>query len=129
MESLNDALIQAVRAIGGSKVVGPMLWPEKMADAAQRALLDCLNPDRPNRLSPEQVALVLKRARQVGYHEATAWLMQHLGYADPVPICPKDEEAELTRQLVQATESLGHMLKRIEELRGAAGQSPVRLVG
>ena len=38
MDSMNDALIALVKALGGSKVVGPMLWPEKMADAAQRVL-------------------------------------------------------------------------------------------
>lgn len=130
MESLNDALIGAVRALGGSKVVGPMLWPEKLPEPAQRALLDCLNPDRSHRLTPEQVALVLKKARQAGYHEATAWLMEYLGYADPVPISPRDEEAELTRQFVQATENMSQMLKRMEELRGAApAPAPVRLVG
>lgn len=40
-ESVNDALIGAVKALGGSKQVGPLLWPEKAPDAAERlALLD-----------------------------------------------------------------------------------------
>ena len=48
--SLTLALVEAVKALGGSKVVGCKLWPEKAPDAAQRLLLDCLNDDRhPNR--------------------------------------------------------------------------------
>ena len=39
MESLNQALVECVKAAGGSAIVGPKLWPEKMKDAAQRLLL------------------------------------------------------------------------------------------
>ncbi len=120
MESLNDALIALVKALGGSKVVGPMLWPEKMVDAAQRALLDCLNPDRPNRLTPEQVALLLRKGRQIGYHDSAAWLMDYLGYADPVPLAPKEEAAELQRQFIAATQNMAVMLERIQQLQADA---------
>lgn len=116
MESINDALIECVKVLGGSKVVGPMLWPEKAADAAQRTLLDCMNPDRPNRLNPEQVVLLLRKARQVGRHETVEWLMGDLGYTKPIPIDPRDEVAELQRQFIAATQTLGGMAARIQEL-------------
>ena len=54
-ETINEALIACVKACGGSKTVGPLLWPEKHAEAAQRLILDCLNEERPAKLSPEQV--------------------------------------------------------------------------
>ena len=102
MESINDALIACVKSLGGSKVVGPMLWPEKPQDGAQRCLLDCLNPERPNKLAPEQVTLLLRKCRQLGYHDAAAWLNADIGYAPPVPIAPADETAELMRQFTEA---------------------------
>jgi hypothetical protein len=117
VDSLNDALIACVNALGGSKVVGPMLWPEKMADAAQRALLDCLNPERPAHLTPEQMALVLRKARQAGHHEALGWLLDHLGYAAPVPMAPVDEAAELQRQFIAATEHMAGMMARLQALQ------------
>ena len=116
MESINDALIACVKALGGSKVVGPMLWPEKPLDAAQRCLLDCLNPERPNKLAPEQVTLLLRKARQAGYHEAAEWMMADIGYSPPVPIAPKDELAELQRRFIEAVaivRCLGDKIERV----------------
>ena len=59
-ESINEALIACVKACGGSKQVGNKLWPEKTIDAAQRHLLACLNEDKPERLSPEQLVLLMR---------------------------------------------------------------------
>lgn len=117
MDSMNDALIALVKALGGSKVVGPMLWPEKMADAAQRLLLDCLNPERPAHLTPEQMVLLLRKARQAGHHEALGWLMADLGYAAPVALAPRDEAAELQRQFILATEQMAAMMNRMQVLQ------------
>ena len=94
MDSLNQALIDCVRAAGGSKVVGPALWPEKMADAAQRLLLDCLNEDRPAHLTPEQMAFVFSMAKQRGFHGGIGYLLSSLGYAPTVPLEPKDEAVD-----------------------------------
>lgn len=120
-ESMNDALIEAVKALGGSKQVGPMLWPEKAPDAAQRLLLDCLNPDRPAHLTPEQMVLVLRLARRRGHHDALGWLLADLGYAPTTPIEPRDEAAELQRQFVAATELLRDIGDRLQRLQPASG--------
>lgn len=122
MESINDALIECVKALGGSKQVGPMLWPEKTPDAAQRTLLDALNPDRPNRLAPEQVLLLLRKARAAAAHEALEWILADLGYAAPIPIEPVDELAQLQREFIQATQLLGQDLRRMEELQARIAQ-------
>lgn len=128
MDSMNDALISLVKALGGSKVVGPMLWPEKMADAAQRLLLDCLNPERPAHLTPEQMVLLLRKARQAGHHAAVEWLMGDLGYAKPVPVAPHDEAAELQRQFIAATEQMAQMMARMQALQDAQAPRTVRSV-
>ncbi len=116
-DSFNAALIGCVKACGGSKQVAPLLWPEKTPEAAQRCLLDCLNEDRPNRLSPEQVLLVLRMARQRGYHGGVEFMLADLGYAPTTPIEPRDEVAELQRQFVAATESMQAMVERMAQLR------------
>ena len=122
MDSFNDALIAAIKALGGSKVVGPMLWPEKMADAAQRQLLDCLNPERPAHLTPEQLVLVLRKARQQGFHDSTDWLLHELGYAAPVLLEPADEAAELQRQFITATSTMSELMQRMERLQSEQRQ-------
>lgn len=123
-ESLNEALIECVRAAGGSKQVGPLLWPEKTPDAAQRLLLDCMNDERPAKLSPEQVLLVLRLARAKGYHGGVDFILGDLGYAPTKPIEPRDEAADLSRQaaeLLAAAERITDRLQRLQpQLRSIA---------
>lgn len=114
--TFNDALVECIKALGGSKQVGPMLWPEKTPEAAQRALLDCMNEDRPARLTPEQVVFVLRMARQRGCHAGMRFLCSELGYADPVPVDPRDESAELQRQYIEAARDMARIAERIERL-------------
>jgi hypothetical protein len=113
-ESLNEALIDCVKAAGGSKQVGPLLWPEKAPDAAQRMLLDCMNEDRPAKLSPEQVLLVLRLARAKGHHSGMGFILGDLGYAPPVPIDPRDEAAELQRQFMGVMGKAEELVQRME---------------
>lgn len=128
MDSINDALIDAVKALGGSKQVGPLLWPEKTPDSAQRLLLACLNEDRNERLSPDHVMLIMKKAREKGHHGAFEFMAASLGYAPPVPIEPRDEMAELQRQFiaaVAAVQAIGNKIESSEkriysQLRSAA---------
>lgn len=118
MDGINGALIECVRACGGSKQVGPQLWPEKTPDAAQRLLLSSLNEDRPEKLSPEQLALVLRLAKAKGCHAGINALCDALGYSHPQPIEPKDEVAELQKQFIAATEAMQTLAARMEILTG-----------
>lgn len=124
-ESLTDALIECVKAAGGSKAVGLALWPAAGVEAAQRKLLACLNVDRQEKLGPDEVLLVMRLARQRGCHVGMQYLAQALGYADPQPIDPRDEADELRRQVLEMGKALQHALARIEQidrpaLRGVA---------
>lgn len=121
-ESLNDALREAVQAIGGTKKVGCMLWPEMTADHASSRLRDCLNIDRREKLSPEQVEMIGSIGRQHGCHAIAAHLMRTMGYADPVPVEPEDELAKQQREFVAATQALMKMAERIEATQAMAAQ-------
>ncbi|GMV45122.1 MAG: hypothetical protein AMXMBFR66_05200 [Pseudomonadota bacterium] len=116
LESLNDALIECVKAIGGSKVAGIALWPAKGVEAAQRHLLACLNPERNEKLGPDEVLHVLRLARERGCHVGMQYLAVALSYAEPVPVEPKDEADELRRQVLAMGQSLQRALSRIEQL-------------
>ena len=116
-ESFTDALKDCIHACGGSKAVGVQLWPEKSPDAAHRLLLGCLNEDRPERLSPDQVVFVLRLARERGCHIGAAYLMRQLGYADPVPVEPRDEMADLQRHFLAAVDMQRQILERMEHLQ------------
>jgi hypothetical protein len=115
-ESLNDAYVEAVKACGGSKVVGHALWPPKGVEAAQRHLLACLNPERNEKLSPEEALQLERMARAKGCHVVAEYRARELSYAPPVPVEPEDERAALQRQVVEATRALGGMVERLERL-------------
>ncbi|MGH6625164.1 MAG: hypothetical protein ACRECD_01230 [Burkholderiaceae bacterium] len=116
-ESLNDALIECVKAAGGSKLVGHKLFPEKLVDAAQRHLLNCLQEGRAEHLKPEQMLLICRLAREVGCHAGMAYMAHALGYAPPIPVEPRDEVAELQRQFVEATKQMAAMAARLQQLQ------------
>ena len=118
-ESMTEALIECVKAAGGSKIVGHKLWPEKMVDAAQRHLLNCMQDGRSERLTPDQVWLVLKLAHDAGNHVGMAYLCDTVGYAPPTPMQPLDEVAQLQREFIEATRQLARMAERIGVQQGA----------
>lgn len=115
-ESLSDAIKECIGACGGMKLVAAKLWPEKSPDGAHRLLLSCLNEDRPERLSPEQLMLIFRMSRDRGCHVGVSYLLRELGYADPVPVEPKDEVAELQRQYIESARKMAYMADRIERL-------------
>ena len=118
METFNEALVECVKALGGSGKVAPKLYPEKTPESAQRTLLDCLNPDRPAHLNPDQTLLILRLARERGIHMGMEYLAGSLSYAAPVPIEPKDEMAELQLQFIESQKAMAEMIGRMERLKG-----------
>ena len=113
-ETLQDALDEVVKALGGAKRIGVILWPEKSADDAGRQLRHCLDPDRPEKLSLEQLALVLRMGREKGAHAGMTFLCRDAGYQDPVAVEPEGERARLQRQFIQAQQAMFAMAKRME---------------
>ena len=87
---------------------------EKSADDAGRQLRHCLDPDRPEKLSLEQLALVLRMGREKGAHGAMTFLCRDAGYQDPVAVEPEDERAQLQREFIQAQQAMLQMAKRME---------------
>lgn len=116
-ETPNKALEAVVTAMGGSKVVAPLLWPEKGVDEARRLLCDCLNDDRPAKLDFAQVLFILKMARRRGIHTGIEYISGHLGYSVPTPIDPEDERAALQREFIEH-------VKRMERLSAQLGLAP-----
>ena len=125
-EDLNDALRSLVSHLGGTKGVAGKLWPEKPITESQPLLSDCLNPARREKLSPQQVLLLLRWGREAGYHTALAYICQELGYEVPRALSPKDEAALLldrAADLARESRSVAQALERL-----AAGQT-LRSIG
>ena len=124
-EDINDALKEAVRALGGVKQVGALLWPEVAPDTAGNKLRDCLNDGRREKLSPEQFIFILRKAREAGYHSAMEYVATECGYSKPVAVDPKDELAELLRE---NNEMRAKQLAQAERIEKALQRFQIRSV-
>lgn len=122
-DTLQDALSEVVTALGGAKKIGALLWPEKSADDAGRQLRHALDPDRPEKVSLEQLALLLRLGREKGAHAGMYFLARDAVYQDPVAVEPEDERAQLMREFVEATKvqaRLAAQMQRVGLLREVA---------
>lgn len=115
-DSAEDALRYAVQHLGGAKQIGPMLWPDKPADQAARQLLDCLNPDRPEKLAISQMMMILRKARDAGYHAAMQWMASELGY-DVHPITQQEEVDRIATVLSEASRVMADGILKLERLQ------------
>jgi hypothetical protein len=118
-ETILEALRDDIDAAGGPKVVGLLLWPEKECPIkAGNHLRNCLSEDRAERLTPEQVMLVIKKAREHGSACTIAFMCDHASLTRPTPIEPEDQRAQLKRQVIQAASDIKHLVERLERLEG-----------
>lgn len=125
-ETLTDALREVVRAVGGTKKVGALMRPEKSAEEAGRWLADCLNPDRREKLDPDQVLWLIKRGREVGCNSIISFIASEAHYEQPRPIEPEDERARLQREFVSA---VAQFQKIAQALDRAGIPSGLKVVG
>lgn len=115
-EDIYEALKTDVQACGGAKKVGSALFPEKAADKAGELLNNCLNSDRPEKLSVEQVILLKKIAKQHGSFATVFFECDEIGLSHPTPIEPEDEKARLQREFIASVQMLEKIRGRMAAL-------------
>lgn len=115
-EGPEDALREAVRAIGGPKKVGPMLWPDKTPDAAARLLQDCLNAGRSEKLELSQVLFILRAARDAGFHAAFQFIGADVGY-EVRPVTREEEVDRITSVIESTSAQLATAIATLQRLQ------------
>lgn len=126
-QDMNDALTAAVHAVGGFKKIGLALRPELDGRPQQAAqwLRDCLNHEKREKLSPEQLLHLLRLAREGNYHAAKHWIDGEAGYVASAPLNPRDELADLQRRFIESVHLSRDIAEKIERL----SKSPLQAVG
>lgn len=117
VESIYDALRAIVGHLGGPKTVGKLLWPAKSELGARGQLLDCLNPERNDKLDPDQIVMLFRLAREAGFHVAKHWLDAETGYQPSLPANPADEEARQIAIIESTGVQLQRALTALDKLR------------
>lgn len=121
IEDINEAIRTTVQALGGAKKVGADLWPTLSVDAAGNRLRDAMNPGRREHLSPEEIIAIAKMGRASGCHALTFFFCREAGYADPQPVDPEDQRAELQREFVDGVRRLEQIAKQIQAVPAVRG--------
>lgn len=118
-EDVYDALRYLVQASGGAKVVGCQIFSSKEPEQAGRALMDCLNANRAEKLDPEQLIALLRIGHERGCHGAVEYICSRSGYSRPDPIVTQNEQAELIRTFNKKVDDLLAAAMQIKAARGA----------
>lgn len=63
-ESITDALREVVQSAGGAKKVGALMFPDMPTEHAASRVRDCLNADRRERFTPDQVLMLIRIGRR-----------------------------------------------------------------
>lgn len=124
-EDLHEALRTLVAHLGGAKRVGSSMRPDLPGDDAGRWLSKCLDRERPEKLSLDQLLFLLRQGHDASCHVAIQFLAAEAGYT-AVPLEPADERAALEREFIAAVAAQRQLLARMERLAAApqAGASP-----
>lgn len=116
VESLSDAISNAVNQLGGVKKVGAMLWPEKPIREAGNQLLNCLNAEHAQKLSLEQIDLILIAARKNNVHDVHKYLCDRHGY-EFKPITKEAIKLDIQQQLNSTVGEIKSLLDRWEKIK------------
>lgn len=114
-ETMADALGSAVLAIGGPKKAAHAIWPADPLVRSETRLRACLNAERAEKLSPDEVIRLAKLARAAGDHSVMQFLAGELGY-EITPIEPEEQAAALQRQFIAAVEEQRRIADRLTRL-------------
>lgn len=77
-ESIADALREVIQAAGGAKAVGERMFPDMPIDHAASRIRDCLNHDRGECFTPDQVMMILRMGHQAGCHAGLIFIAREL---------------------------------------------------
>jgi hypothetical protein len=114
-DSINDAIRADIDACGGMKKVAELLWKALDVTTGAAKLRAATNPDQSHKLSPEEVLLIKKTARENGSTAIVDFEMAELG-GRVEWIDPEDELTTLMRDLRDDNRRIEARQKRIERL-------------
>lgn len=118
-ETPEDALKACVQALGGAKVVGSRLFPDKAMENARDYLLACLNPDRPEKLGYSQVIWIFRASKEKGYHGGFDWWSAQCEY-EARPVSTAEQADKIGSIIDQATKTLAWAIPKLEQIQKAA---------
>lgn len=118
-EGVEDALSACVRALGGAKVVGAILWPDKPMEEARTLLLNCLNPNRKEKLDYTQIIWVFREAKRVGFYAGFQWFARECEFESRA-VTSEEEMDRLANVIEASTKTLANSIAKLERMRSGS---------
>lgn len=120
-DTIYDAIGADIAAAGGFKAVAGKLWPS-VPDGGGK-LRNCVNPDQPHKLSPDEVMQIKRLAHAVGSFATVTYESQQLGYRIEW-LDPESEKEQLDRDI---RDLLQVVLKKQEQRERAEQRASTQL--
>lgn len=97
------------------KEVAAYLWPSKKPESAYARLKACLNDEKDEKLSFEEIIAICKFCNRF---DALFFFADQCSHSRPEPRAPEDEKAELQREFLNGLKKLEVLGARLEKLGG-----------
>lgn len=110
-DDLYSALRATVEVLGGAKRVGAALWPAMTIQAAQQQLLNALNPDKPHKLSLDEIVHIARLGRREGVHAVMEYLCASLDYETPRPVTQEAKQTALLERWDAAKKEMAELAR------------------
>lgn len=108
-ESVAEVLDHTIKALGGYKFVGAALRGDKAPDQAAQWLRDCLNPEKREKLDPDQLFVLVRMGREKGVHAYMQYLSAELRYAPPKALSDDEKREADAAVLVTAMQQVAQI--------------------
>lgn len=126
-EDIQDALKDAVKALGGVKKVAGVLWPDKSDRDGSNLLNNCLNTGRPEKLEISQLMWIFSQAKDIGCNAPFIWFANEIGY-DAKPINKAETVDRITSTIEKTAKILADSLAQLEAIRTRQEPRSIRAV-
>ena len=122
---ITDAMHTDIAACGGAEKAAEWMLPHLGPKAGGDMVRAFVNPDRRERMTPEQLLLLKRKAAEVGSYATVTFEAQELGY-QPQWLDPQDEADELRRAVRDLLKVVNQRLERIERVESRASPAKGR---
>lgn len=117
-DSEDDVWESVIIQVGGYKNVAMWLWPHLKQETAYARLKNCFREDKDERLAWDDRKRILRRARELGCHDAMNRLCDDLLYERTNPASKERLLGELKEKTAVTVDRLRALIERMERLEG-----------